>query len=781
MVRFQRDLWEIRSISFALNTYLYFLTFDIMKRILTFLFLIGSFLTSTGQDNSKLNLERIFSSSEFRIKQAPKLRWFDSGNSYTTLEPSIEHQDRFDLVSNQPGEGSNILIRAADLIPEGEEMPLEIENYEWSGDKSKVLIYTNSVKVWRLNTKGDYWVYDVESKKLEKLGGPDAKPSTLMFAKFSPDGSRVGYVREHNVYVEDLASHSIRALTTDGTEKVINGTFDWVYEEEFRCRDGFRWSPDGSKIAYWRIDATYIRNFLMINTTDSVYSYTVPVQYPKAGEKPSEAKIGVVNADGGETTWMNFPGDPSNNYLPRMIWAPDSKSLLVQHLNRPQNLNRVTSCDVLTGATNIIYEDKETAWLDVVNDFQFLDNGKSFTWVTQKSGWKAAYIITNGEEKRISPDGLDMMSISLLSETSDWLYYIASPENATQRYLYRIKMSGKGKAQRVTPDDQPGWHQYQVAPNAKYAVHSYSLAGQPWIHELVSLPDHKVIQTLVTNDELSSSVKEVDRPKVEFFDVKASDGVTLECWMMKPTDFDPNKKYPVLFYVYGEPAGQTVVDRWGGNNYLWHTMLTQQGYIVMSVENRGTPGPKGREWRKSVYGQIGVQSSKDQSEGALAIIEKFDFVDEERIGIWGWSGGGAMTLNMMFRYPEIYKTGMSVAPVTNQLLYDNIYQERYSGVPQLMPESYEKGSAINFAQNLKGNLLLVHGTGDDNVHYQHTEQLVNKLIEHNKIFSMMAYPNRTHSIREGVNTSRHLREILTRYLNDNLPAGGREWKIQSGN
>ncbi len=739
------------------------------------------FTTIQAQDNSKLSLERIFSSEEFKIDAAPKLEWFDGGQSYTTLEPSIEYEDRLDLVSNQPGKGSTILIRASDLIPDGEKEPLQIEGYTWSGDKSKVLIYTNSVRVWRLNTKGDYWVYDLNSKKLEKLGGSEAKPSTLMFAKFSPNGESVGYVREHNVYVENLADKSITALTTNGTDKIINGTFDWAYEEEFRCRDGFRWSPDGTKIAYWQIDASSIRNFLMINTTDSAYSYTVPVQYPKAGEKPSIAKIGVVNATGGETTWMKFPGDPSNNYLPRMIWAPDSKSLLVQHLNRPQNLNRVTKCDISTGETNIVYQDKETAWLDVVNDFQYLNDGKSFTWVTQKSGWKAAYLITDGVEKRISPEGLDMMNISLLSEDSDWLYYIASPENATQRYLYRIKMSGKGKAQRITPEDQPGWHNYQVAPNGRYAVHSYSTATKPWVHEMISLPDHKVLQTLVTNDALKNNLNNIDRPEVEFFNVEASDGTTLECWMMKPTDFDPNKKYPVLFYVYGEPAGQTVVDRWGGNRYLWHSMLTQQGYVVMSVENRGTPGPKGREWRKSVYGQIGVQSSKDQSDGALAIVEKFDFVDEDRIGIWGWSGGGAMTLNMMFRYPEIYKTGMSVAPVTNQLLYDNIYQERYSGVPQLMPESYEKGSAINFAQNLKGNLLIVHGTGDDNVHYQHTEQLVNKLIEHNKIFSMMSYPNRTHGIREGENTSRHLREILTRYLNDNLPAGGREWKLEEKN
>jgi len=752
-----------------------------MKRTFTLLFLVLVLATAQAQDNSKLTLERIFTNREFATNPPTQLRWFDGGTAYTTLEQSIEHNDRLDLVSNEPGKGSKILIRAADLIPEGGNKPLQIENYEWSVDKSKALIYTNSARVWRQNTKGDYWVYEMKTRKLEKLGGSDAKPSTLMFAKFSPDGTRVAYVREHNVYVENLADHSITALTTNGTTKIINGTFDWAYEEEFSCRDGFRWSPDGKKIAYWQIDATTIRDFLLLNTTDSAYSFTVPIQYPKAGEKPSVAKIGVVDAGGGNTIWMNFPGDPANNYLPRMMWAPDSKTLLTQHMNRQQNLNRVTECNIATGATKIIYQDKETAWLDVVDDFQFFKNGKSFTWVTQKSGWKAAYLITGGQEELISPAGTDMMRISLLNEGSDWLYYIASPENPTQRYLYRIKMSGKGKAQRLTPENQAGWHAYQVSPNGKYALHTYSAAGSPRVEELVSLPDHQVLQTFVTGDQVRARLERLDRPAVEFFNVEASDGVSLDCWMMKPTDFDANKKYPVLFYVYGEPAGQTVVDRWGGDRYLWFSMLTQQGYIIMSIENRGTPGPKGREWRKSVYGQIGVQSSKDQSDGAKAIIEKFEFVDEDRIGIWGWSGGGSMTLNMMFRYPEIYKTGMSVAPVANQLMYDNIYQERYSGVPQLMPESYEMGSPINFAENLKGNLLLMHGTGDDNVHYQNTEQLVNELIKYNKIFSMMSYPNRTHGIREGENTSRHVYETLTRYLNDNLPAGGKEWKIEEKN
>lgn len=731
--------------------------------------------TSLWAQNPTLSLERIFSSSEFFSDRSKSLRWFEGGNAYTTLENSSTHRGSFDIVRNDTKTGEqSILVSASSLIPEGQSTPLRIEGYEWSDDKSKVLIFTNSKRVWRTNTKGDYWVLDLNTKKLQKLGGSNAKPSTLMFAKFSPgNGDKVGYVREHNVYVEALTNSSITALTTDGTDKIINGTFDWVYEEEFSCQDGFRWSPDGNKIAYWRLDASTTRNFLMINNTDSTYSYTIPVQYPKAGERPSEAKVGVVSVNGGATTWMQLSGEADNQYIPRFIWKNDSKAILIQHLNRPQNHNKVTLCQIADGSTQVVYEDKETAWLDVVNDFQYLKDGETFTWVSEKSGWRAAYLIEKGKETQITPKDSDMVSVSLIDEKNGWLYFMASPDDATQRYLYRTKLNGKGKAKRLSPTNQQGTHSYIISPNGKYARHTYSKAGVPPITDIVSLPDHKVVKTLVANERLKKTVEAIGRNPQEFFKIKLDDGTSLDAYMIKPTDFDSKKKYPVLFHVYGEPWSQTVVDSWGGSNYLWHLMLAQQGYVIMSIDNRGTPGPKGRAWRKSVYGQIGVLSSSDQANGVKKIIDTYGFVDESRIGIWGWSGGGSMTLNAMFRYPKIYQTGMSVAPVPDQRLYDNIYQERYSGVPQDMPESYEKGSPVNFAQNLEGNLLLVHGTGDDNVHYQGSEVLINKLIEYNKIFSFMAYPNRSHGIYEGKNTSRHLREILTNYLKKNLPAGGK--------
>jgi dipeptidyl-peptidase-4 len=367
----------------------------------------------------------------------------------------------------------------------------------------------------------------------------------------------------------------------------------------------------------------------------------------------------------------------------------------------------------------------------------------------------------------------DLTDVDSVDEAGGWLYYRASPDNATQRYLYRAALDGSGKQERVSPANQPGTHTYNIAPNSSCAFHTYSSFGRPPKIDLVRLPTHSSMRTVVENASVIERVSKLRRGSSEFFQVNVGNGVQLDSWMIKPPDFDPSKKYPVLFHVYGEPAGQTVLDAWGSNNYLWHLLLSQQGYIVMSVDNRGTPAPKGRKWRKVVYRQIGVLASQEQAAAAKAITDRFKFVDENRIGIWGWSGGGSMTLNMMFRYPDVYKTGMSVAPVANQRYYDTIYQERYMGLPQQNAEDYKQGSPITFADKLKGNLLVVHGSGDDNVHYQNTEALINALVAANKPFTMMEYPNRTHSISEGPNTMRHLYELLTRYLRQNLAAGPR--------
>lgn len=734
--------------------------------ILCFVFINGSEAQNT--DPGILTLDRIFTDREFTSERFGPARWLDDGTGYTTLEAPADGEGR-DLVKYDPKTGKReILVYARQLVPEGKGKPLRIANYAWSPGGDKLLVFTNTKRVWRQNTRGDYWVLDLSSGGLKQLGA-FAKPSTLMFAKFSPDGKKAGYVVENNIYVEDLPTGKVIQLTHDGSKTLINGTFDWVYEEEFFLRDGFRWSPDSRLIAYWQLDASGVREFYLINNTDSLYSYIIPIQYPKVGETLSACRVGVISAGGGETIWMKVKGDPRNNYIARMEWAAGSDEINFQYINRHQNTIKLMLGNAGTGQVNNIYTEKDEAWLDVVDDLVWLNDGKEFTWVSESTGWRHIYVISrDGKTVRpVTHGDFDVISIQNIDEKGGYVHYIASPDNPTQRYLYRVKLYGKSMPERITPVDQSGSHNYQVSPDSKWAIHTFSNTTTQRTIDLISLPKHKPVRMLVDNKELKEKIAQLKIRPVEFFRVDIGDGVKLDGWMIKPYNFDPSKKYPVLFYIYGEPAGQTVQDR---PPSLWHLMLSQKGYIIISVDNRGTPAPRGRDWRKCVYMQIGILSSADQAKAAK-IISKWDFVDENRIAIWGWSGGGSGTLNAILRYPDIYHTGMSVAPVPDQRYYDAIYQERYMRTPEENPEGFEKGSPVTFAKNLKGNLLIVHGTGDDNVHYQGTETLINKLIKYNKHFTMMAYPNRSHGIYEGKGTTRHLYGLLTRYLLQNMPPG----------
>jgi dipeptidyl-peptidase-4 len=728
------------------------------------------------EDPSTLTLERIFSSDEFKLQKFRPARWLQVQSGYTTLEPSESKVGGKDIVRFDPGTGQReVMVSAERLVPPGESSPLEIKDYQWSPDGLRLLIFTNTKRVWRRNTRGDYWVLHLRKWKLEKLGGKiaDTEPSMLMFAKFAPDGLRVAYVRENNLYVQDLENGKITQLTVDGSGTIINGTFDWVYEEEFDLRDGFRWSPDGKYIAYWQLDAEGVGNFYLINNTDGLYSKVIPVQYPKAGTTNSAARVGVVRSNGGKTRWFDLPGDPRQHYIARMDWAADSEEIVFQRLNRLQNTNWVTLGNIHTGKTRTIFTDTDRAWVKVCDDLHWLEKGKRFTWVSERNGWQHVYVVSRSgkEVKLITPGAFDVIKVAKVDEKSGWLYYIASPHNPGQRYLYRTRLNGRGKPQRLTPMNMPGTHKYQISNDARWAIHTYSTFETPPVISLIRLPRHQKVRTLKDNALMRKNVEALRKTPVEFFSVNIKDGaqsVRLDGWCMKPPDFDENKKYPVLFYVYGEPWNQTVLDRWPGRNYLWHRMLNQQGYIVMSVDNRGTPAPRGREWRKCLYRQMGILTSADQAKAVRAIINQRPYMDAQRIGIWGWSGGGSMSLNAIFRYPDLYHTAIVVAPVANQRYYDTIYQERYMGLPGDNKEGYKNGSPITFAHQLKGNLLLIHGTGDDNVHYQNTEALINVLVEANKHFSLMVYPNRTHSIKKGKNTTRHLFELMTRFLGEKM-------------
>ena len=739
--------------------------------VAAFFALVPASTSAQETDGGALTLDRLFS-AEFRGGFFGPARWLDDGTAYTTLERDEDGRGR-DLVRYDTSTGErSILIRGSSLVPSGGTQPIAIEDYEWSPDGDRLLIYTNSKRVWRHNTRGDYWIYDLGTGSLRQLGG-GADESSLMFAKFDPAGTRVAYRRGYDLYVEDLASGELTRLTDDGSRTTINGTFDWVYEEEFDARDGFRWSPDGRMIAYWQLDATGIGEFLMINNTDSLYSYTIPVQYPKAGDMNSAAKVGVVSAAGGETRWFEVPGDSRDNYIPRMEWAGNSDAIVIQRMNRLQNTNTVMLGDVNSGSMVPVHSEQDQAWVNTVDEWEWMDRALSFIWLSETTGYRHAYRVSRdgGSMRPITFGGWDLISIELVDTENGWLWFLASPENATQRYLYRARIDGSNPAMRITPSGQPGTHGYNISPDGRWAFHTWSQFGVPPITELVSLPDHQTVRTLLDNSELKATVEALDRGEHEFFTVNVN-GVALDGWMMKPLDLVPGQRYPILMYGYTGPAGTTATDSWGGFNYLWHLMLTQQGYIVATVDNRGTPSPKGRTFRKAIYRNYGTVASEDQAAAVRQLLRERSYIDPDRVGAWGWSGGGTYTLNQLFRYPDLYSLGMAVAPVTHEKYYDTIYTERYMGLPAENEKGYDASAPLTYASGLEGDLLIVHGTGDDNVHYQNTEVLINELIKHNKAFTMMAYPNRSHGIFEGQGTRRHLQELLTRFLMENMPPGG---------
>ena len=741
-----------------------------MRRFSYFLFI--AFILFAGNSlaqTKKLTLEDIYSKNRYGSRGVGPLRWMKDNKSYSTLEYNAAAGGA-DIVRYEVETGTkSVLISAAQLVPAPGSKPLSMDDYEWSGDNSKLLLFTNTKKVWRYNTRGDYWVLDLKSGKLSQLG-KSLPVSSLMFAKFSPDGSRVGYVSQQNIYVEEISSGVITQLTKDGGGDIINGTFDWVYEEELDDRDGFRWSPDGTTIAYWQSDTKGVGTFYLINNTDSNYSKPLPFPYPKVGTANSAVKVGVVAATGGASKWFDVPGDPRNNYLARMDFIPGSGEVMIQQLNRLQNSNKVWIGNTANMQLKLLFTETDSAWVDLHDDIVWLDNNKLFTWTSEKDGWVHLYKVSrDGKEmKPITKGNFDVVNINCIDPAGGYVYYIASPENFTQRYLYRSRLDGKGEAERVSPAGMAGQHSYQISADAKYAIHSFENAVTPRRISLINLGTHKEIKLMADNQELKSRISELGlRPK-EFFKVDIGP-VVLDGWMIKPIQFDPQKKYPVIFHVYGEPAGSTVQDNWGTGDNMWHQYLANElGCIVISVDNRGTKVPRGRDFRKCIYRQIGLLAADDQAAAAKKIMQTYSFIDSAHVGMWGWSGGGQMTLHGLFRHGDVFKTGIAVSFVALQTLYDNVYQERYMGLPEDNKYGYKEGSPLTHASKLQGKLMIIHGTGDDNVHYQNFEMMVNELIKNNKLFSMMSYPNRDHGIWQGVNTTLHLRRTMEQFWKLNL-------------
>jgi dipeptidyl-peptidase 4 len=714
-------------------------------------------LAAQGVQAPPLTVHSIWGSREY-ASDLVDVTWMKDGNAYTVIEEDASGNTDLWRVDALTGT-RQLLVRGADLVPPGGGggKPIAIEEYSFSADGSRLLLFTNSARVWRQNTKGTFYVWELAGKRLVPVS---ALPGYQQFAKFSPDGRMVGFVRDNNLYVTDLATGAEKALTTDGGENVINGTSDWVYEEELDLRDAFRWSPDGRRIAFWRFDQTAIRPFYLVDH-DSLYPALVPVRYPKAGTTNSTVKIGVTEVASGRTSWVDLGAD-KDIYVAAMDFADSPTELWLTRLNRHQNRLDLLLADATSGATRVIMSDSDSAWVDA-NRPRWMAGGKQFLLVSERDGYDQVYLFNRDGSlvRRVTPGGWDVFEVVGVDEQSKVLYFTGAIDGPLARPLLRIGLDGKSLTRIST---EPGTHGVQFDPTFRLYVDTYSRAGVPPV-ETLRRADGTLVRSVAGNLALVRKVDALRLRPPEFLKVPTPDGTVLNAWMIKPRDFDPAKHYPLLLFVYGGPGSQTVTDAWGGAQYLWHQMLAQDGYLVASVDNRGTGG-RGAKFMKLSYLHLGRYESADQIAAARWFSQQ-PFVSADRIGIWGWSYGGYMTSRTVFLGGGLFKAALAVAPVTDWRFYDTIYTERYMRTPQENQAGYDESASLTYADSLKSSFLLVHGTGDDNVHFQNSERLVERLEAANKQFDMRIYPNKTHSIAGG-NTRENLYGFFTSWLKAHL-------------
>jgi dipeptidyl-peptidase-4 len=663
-----------------------------------------------------------------------------------------------------------VLAPATALVDSGGKR-FTVESMRLSADETKALLFHNSVRVWRSNTRGVYHVIDFATQRLTPLS---TRPGLQMFASFSPDGRSAAFVRENNLYVTDLATGAERALTMDGSADIINGTTDWAYEEELGLREAFRWSPDSRRIAFWRFDQSSITPYPLEDVM-SLNPRVVTIRYPLAGAPNSSVRVGVLEVPSvvGEqhpATWLDVGGD-TGIYVTRMSWlGPDS--LLIQRLPRRQNRVDLLVRSAITGQGRTLVSDADSAYVDAREQPMWLNGGREFLWMSDRSGWRQVYLYSRSGAllRQLTADGHDVLSIAGVDSAHASVYVEEAAPDATERQIYRYQLAGPSGGNsaamsgiRVTPT--AGSHAWTLAPGAHYAIDISSRLSGPPVATLIELPSGTPVRTLVDNAVLIRRMAALAVRPPDYLKVPMPDGTVLDGWRIAPANFDSAKKYPVLMYVYGGPAAPTVVDQWGGRNYLWHQSLAQLGYIVVSVDNRGAAW-RGRDFRKVTQFRLGVREAQDQLDVARWLGRQ-SWGDATRIGIWGWSFGGYLTTMTAGQGGSLFKAAIAVAPVTDWRLYDSIYTERYDGTPQDNAAGYAAGSSQAQVSGLRATLFLVYGTGDDNVHPQNSLQYANALEAAGKDFTMLAYPNRTHAIAGG-NSQAHLFESLTRFLTEHL-------------
>lgn len=723
-------------------------TINILAIILLF---ISPILPQTKQ---LLTLKEIFASDELSTTPVKNIEWQPDSKAFTFTKKNPQN-GFLDIYKHNVVTGKNtILIKGSELVYNSKR--IKMSKYRWTKDGKYLLIEGPIKSIWRHSTQAPFYLLNVKTKKITALSNENTH---LRNVKLSPDGRLVGFVRNHNIYVVDLSTGKEKAVTTNGTNNILNGEFDWVYEEEFGLADAWRWSPDSKKIAFWQLDQTRVKVFHLINEMYP-YNKVFNLKYPKVGEQNSIIKIGVADLAANKTNWMNI-GDNDDIYIPRIFWTNSSSKLAILRLNRHQNFLELLMANTENGETKVTITDSDPAWVDVRYNVLFLKNKDQIIWSSEKSGFKHAYLYDyNGKLiNQITKGNWEITKTADVDENNNWLYFYGKKDSPIQQNIYRIKLDGT-KLERISKKN--GWHNGIFSPNHQYFIDFFSNASTP-TKTILNNADGSIVR--IINSGNIPALKNHNMVYPQFVKVKTTDGTELNGYFIKPYNFNPDKKYPVLVYGYGGPGSQMVVDRWGGYRTYWHQYMTEQGYIIFVVDNRGTGG-RGKAFKNLAYGDLSKWSVHDQIEGAK-YLAKQPYVNKNRIGFWGWSGGGYLTIAMLTRGADYFKTGVAVAPVTDFRLYDAIWTERYMGLINENVEGYKKADLINTAGGLKGKLLIIHGSGDDNVHYQNTLQFINKSISINKQVDMFIYPNRAHSISGG-NTRLNLFTKITNYFLRNL-------------
>jgi dipeptidyl-peptidase 4 len=729
-----------------------------MRKVLSLIVLLALTAMIT-QAQQSLTIRDIYGSSKYTSRSLSGIRWIDGGKAfsyqqYDSLKKAIQVW-KYTIASGK----REVLIDASMLSDDTSKAIFQYTSYQWSPDGQKVLFVSAPPErqyLSRLTPGGNYFLYDMKKKDFQRLTN---RNETQYNQKFSPDGSKLGFVRRNDIYYLDIGQRTEIQITTDGAEHVINGKFDWVYEEEFGISDGWAWSPDGASIAYWQLDESRVPAYHMVDFMTQRNEIET-IRYPKAGDTNSIVRIGIASLITKKTTWMDL-GAEKDIYIPRMQWFPDGRRLLIQRLNRLQNKLEFLEADVETGRSSVLLTEESKTWIEEGYEAILLKSGKQLFLISERNGYAHIFLadLVTKKMKQITQGDWEVEEISGIDEDRRMIYFTASVKTPIERHFFSIRFNGTGMKQLTAEGFA---HTPNLAPDRQNFLDTYSNTNTPPATSIVSIDGTK---NRIVEEKVNPAIANLHLVPREFFQIPISDGTLLNASIIKPTDFNPVQKYPLLIYVYGGPNSQNISNSWGGSTDLWHRLLAQKGYVVARIDGRGT-GKRGKMFRDIVYRNLGKWEVNDQCEGVKYLTSHL-CIDSTRVGIWGWSYGGYMAVSCILRANQIFKTAVAVAPVTDWHLYDDIYTERYMGLPAENVDGYKESSALSYVDQLRGNLLIAHGTTDENVHWQNTMQLVEALQKAGKHFDIQFYVNKNHSIIGG-NTRVHLFETITKYLLEKL-------------